>query len=124
MKYFLENEGDFSGYFLADHQGNFGTSERCQKQLQIVKCYLFLSLNSKQQCKPLENVLEKGHSQSWEESCNSQLHQHLCLRGALPAKVPNIATVGHGHTWERGDTTKHFSYEGTKSVFHALSKPA
>lgn len=60
VKYFFENEGGSGCYFLADHQGNFGTSERCQKQLQIVKCYLFLSLNSKQQCKPPEYVLESA----------------------------------------------------------------
>lgn len=79
---FLRKWRIFGSYFFIDHNGNFCISERCQKQLQIVKSNLFLSMNSEQQCKPLqtclENVLERALSRE-EQGVASPSSMNMCL---------------------------------------------
>lgn len=64
----------------------------------------------------------KRHSQSWAESCNSQIHQHLCLGGASATKVWNAATVGHTHTGTGGHQ-KTFHLWGNKDRVYFMRYP-
>lgn len=118
------------GVFFTDHNGNFCTSERCQKQLQIVKSNLFLSMNSKQQCKPLQtclkNVLEKAISRGERgfaspSSTNIYLSEGFANKGAKYS-LCRAWTYLHGN----GVTLQQISpkREQRKGVFQALSKSA
>lgn len=101
--------------FFTDHNRNFCTSERCQKQLQIVKSNLFLSMSREAAMQASANMLWKcpwrSHFQRGLGSCKPQLHQHLPLPGFCPqCSLCRAQMCSPGEGW--GDSR--FPPKGTK----------